>query len=112
MNDSGARVVPIDDDAMEPTLRKGDGVLVDPTVDRYVGEGLYVLGNEEHMRVYRVQPNIGGCLRLISDNKLYPGFTLSRAEFDDCVLGKVLALGVVLDHKGMEAIIKDGRLPS
>ena len=112
MNDSGARVVPVDDDAMEPTLRKGDCVLVDPSVDQYVGEGLYVLGNGAFPRTYRVQPNTGGGLCIISDNKLYAKFTFSHAEFNECVLGKVLALGVVLDHRRMEAVSRGGHLPA
>ena len=57
MNDHGLSVVPVEDDRMEPTLCRGDCVLVDPTVTRYMGEGLYVM-DKGYPAVYRADYSV------------------------------------------------------
>ena len=105
MNDQGHSVVPVEGDRMAPTLRHGDCVLVDPSVTCYSGAGLYVLDRHGDPAVYRADVSINGGFRLISDNKLYGGpEKITRADFDRGVLGKVIALGQVLDRAAMERL--------
>ena len=49
----GLRAFPVTGDLMEPTVRRGDFALVHP-VDRYIGEGIYVIG-ESDPSIYRVE---------------------------------------------------------
>ncbi len=49
---------------------------------------------------YRAQD----CLWLGSDNMVYPAHSCSRAEFAEGLLGKVVALGIVVDRGGFERL--------
>ncbi len=105
MNDRGLSVVPIEDDRMEPTLRRGDCVLVDPTVTRFKGEGLYVLDQNGYPAVYRADALTTRGIRMILDNPLYGSpYYVTPADFDKGVLGKVIAIGRVVDHAAMERL--------
>ena len=82
MNDRGLSVVPIEDDRMEPTLRRGDYVLVDPKVTRFMGEGLYVL-------------DCNGQLRTLSILKSLP---TSRRKQKQCRHLQFYFLGTMVDR--------------
>lgn len=90
------RIVPVDDDAMEPTLYRGDAVIAAP-VETYCGEGLYVV-DIGYPRLYRVQVNPAtGALVLRSDNRAYPSSEWPMEEFSELVMAKVGATVRVLD---------------
>ncbi len=107
MTQPGWAVVPIISENMEPTLRRGDAVLVDTKITEYSGEGLYVLDNGGEPLVYRL---MSSCqinkpeILLILDNKNYgPSEWVPREQANEIILGKVMALGVVVDRKLLEA---------
>lgn len=87
------RVVPIEGDSMDPTLYDGDAVGAVP-VDGYIGEGVYVIDNQGVLTVYRVQTDMcsPGQLLLLKDNKKAGRLEMSKVEFSEIVVGRVLVL--------------------
>jgi SOS-response transcriptional repressor LexA len=84
----GLRVFPIIGDRMEPKLRRGDFLLVQP-LERWSGAGLYVLDGPFGPDVHRVDV-AGGNVRLIPDNPRYNTFDVTREQFHAEVLGKAV----------------------
>lgn len=100
------RVHMVDGDGMAPELRGGrDYALIAP-VQSYRGEGLYLIEVYGGATLYRVQNILGGQLRLSMDNPVYTAsFTVTREQFEETVLGIVVAdIKVRDDHKLREAI--------
>jgi hypothetical protein len=91
---SRIRIAMVEGDNMEPTLRGRRDYVACAPIDHYDGEGLYLvdLHNCGIGTVYRCQGNgsLGG-IWLLSDNRTYSRHTLSRDEFDQLVLAKVVA---------------------
>lgn len=56
-------------DSMLPTFNNGDVLFVDPAVNRYDGEGIYVFTAADGLKVKRLQSLSNGSLKIISDNK-------------------------------------------
>lgn len=71
-NPSTLQAIEVEDDAMYPTLAKGDVVLIDRTVTSVAKDGIYALGVEGHTLVKRVSFNpIRKMLTITNDNALY-----------------------------------------
>ncbi len=70
----------VEDDAMVPTFRPGDVVLIDTRSRRFPGAGLYLLelGGEPVIRRIATLPD--GTLRLQCDNQAYLPVEVSEAE--------------------------------
>lgn len=83
------RLVPVDTDAMEPTLRKGDAVAVVPATT-LTADGLYVLDHSGAPRIYRCQADFRGGVHLLSDNKVYPTDHVPMDTFTAALLGKAV----------------------
>ena len=87
------QITPVGGDGMEPTLSARGYAIVQPA-DRWSGYGVYALlcrGDVTFRRCDLLLP--GKEIRLSLDNDAYPpdtDTTLSRAEFEDMVLGKVV----------------------
>lgn len=78
-------------DSMEPTFSGGDPLLVDTGVREIKIDAVYVLLRDDELFVKRVQRQLDGRLKIISDNKNYESQVLSNGErgsFD--VLGRVI----------------------
>lgn len=87
------RVMAVNTSNMAPTVRDGDYAFVSP-LNHYLGEGLYVvdLHGTNHPQIYRVQSYIGqDKIRLSLDSGHYSDVFITRAEFEQIVLGKVAA---------------------
>lgn len=88
--DKTARVLPIDDDTMDPTFRRGDAVAVLPC-NGFEYDAIYVLEVAERPRVYRCSNDFRGGITISSDNALHKvKMTVPRAVFDQSVLGRVV----------------------
>jgi signal peptidase I len=88
---------------MEPTLRRGDFVLVTP-VDDYVGEGIYALlhpGVGGDPEIYRVGYIGSSMFELFSDNKHYQRHQVPSKWFRSAVKAKVVAGVNVFDRRGL-----------
>ncbi len=93
--EDGLRVFPIIGDRMEPTLRRGDFLLIKPG-DGWHGDGIYILDGPFGPEVHRVDC-FGGKCRLIPDNGRYTTLDVPRADFMASVLGKAVFKVNVVD---------------
>ena len=90
-NLASLKVAVIVDDNMDPTLRKGDMVIVDTSVKTIHKEGIYVLEVNDQKFVKRAQMRLDGRLLLIDDNIHYGHLTLDQEQVNSIrVLGKCL----------------------
>jgi len=58
-------------DSMEPTLHDGDLLLVDTRIEKILDDSIYIIQDDHHLIVKRVQRALGGALAIISDNPRY-----------------------------------------
>lgn len=87
------KVVEVAGDSMEPTLYKGDHVLVDLGNRAIAQHGLFVLRLDESLMVKRVQKLFAtGTVRIISDNPKYDAEEISEDGRLD-VIGRVVWIG-------------------
>jgi phage repressor protein C with HTH and peptisase S24 domain len=78
-------------ESMVPSIRDGDLLLIDATVNRFRGFGVYVLEIAGERLVKRVQPKLDGTLALISDNAAYETEHIPPAQASDIrVVGRVI----------------------
>ncbi|MBI1234774.1 MAG: hypothetical protein GC208_09760 [Alphaproteobacteria bacterium] len=86
-------------DAMEPTYRRGrDYVMVLP-VDRYQYPSIYVIELCGEPIIRRVERRLDGRYEIMTDRKEYSNHFLTHQEFNDCVLGIVVADIKVRDER-------------
>lgn len=86
------RVHAVQSDAMEPALRGGRDYALLAPVTTYQGEGIYLLDDGLALDLYRVSNTLeGGELSLSRENPRYRTKTIGRDEFDERVVGIVVA---------------------
>lgn len=81
-------------DAMEPTLSSGDLVIVDRSVTTVSGSALYALESAGVVLIRRLDPRLGGGMRVIADNHRYPPQDVASEDLN-CfrLLGEVVWAG-------------------
>lgn len=80
-------------EAMEPTLRSGDLVLIDRRVGKVDQDGLYAV-RAAALEIKRIQKRPGGALRIGSDNPNCKSVTLTRAAAGHlAIVGRVVWFG-------------------
>lgn len=72
VNPEKARVMTAKGDSMEPTIRDGDVLLVDTSIDRVRDNALYIIVFEGLVFVKRIHVKMNGSILLLSDNERYP----------------------------------------
>lgn len=81
-------------DAMEPTLRAGDLLLIDRRVRRIAQDGLYAVQLTAGVEIKRVQKRAAGSVLLSGDNPRFQSLTLTRAAVKNIkLLGRVVWFG-------------------
>ncbi|MGD9476106.1 S24 family peptidase [Shinella sp. G-2] len=91
---SGAHILPIKGDSMEPTLRDGDVVIVDTTIDQVRDNAIYVIVYAGNLLVKRVSLMRNGSVTLVSDNPRHPPETVPPDEVPDLqIAGRVMWFG-------------------
>jgi phage repressor protein C with HTH and peptisase S24 domain len=81
-------------DAMEPTLRTGDLLLIDRRVGRIAQDGLYAVQLPDGVEIKRVQKQAAGSVLLSCDNPCFQSITLTRAAAQSLkLLGRVVWFG-------------------
>jgi phage repressor protein C with HTH and peptisase S24 domain len=94
INPASARILTARGDSMEETIRDGDVLLVDTSIDRVRDNSIYVVVYGDMVLVKRVHGRINGSLQLISDNPRYPAEEVSKAEVDQLqIAGRVAWYG-------------------
>jgi phage repressor protein C with HTH and peptisase S24 domain len=80
--------------SMEPTIRNGDNLLIDISSKDVQDGDIYAIRDGERLLIKRLQRQLGGHVRMISDNALYPMIEAPLAEVD--VVGRVVWRGSLL----------------
>ncbi len=81
-------------DSMNPTIRDGDMLLVDRTIDRVVNDGIYVVVAAGAVRVKRISIRQNGSVLLRSDNDRYEAETIPSDEVPSLIVeGRVRWVG-------------------
>jgi phage repressor protein C with HTH and peptisase S24 domain len=81
-------------DSMEPTIRDGDSLLGDSSIDRIVDNGIYIFVYAGTVMLKRLHIGLGGAVTMISDNPLYPRETIPKDRLEDLqVRGRVMWFG-------------------
>lgn len=94
INPHAARALTAKGDSMEPTIRDGDILLVDTSIDRVRDNALYVVVLGGLVLVKRVHVKRDGSLTLISDNSTFPPEDVPANETDDLsIAGRVMWFG-------------------
>ena len=94
INPASARILTARGDSMEETIRDGDVLLVDTSIDRVRDNSIYVIIYGDMVLVKRIHGRINGSLQLISDNPRYPAEEVSKGEVDQLqVAGRVAWYG-------------------
>ncbi len=94
INPNAATVISAWGDSMEPTIRSGDTLLVDNSIDRIRDEGIYVLVVNGLTLVKRLMMKTNGDLKLSSDNPQYDSETIKKKDLSDLhVAGRVMWFG-------------------
>tara|TARA_R110002020_G_scaffold34066_35_gene104000 strand:+ start:23385 stop:24104 length:720 start_codon:yes stop_codon:yes gene_type:complete len=94
INPASARILTARGDSMEETIRDGDVLLVDTSIDRVRDNSIYVIVYGDMVLVKRIHGRINGSLQLISDNPRYPAEEVAKAEVDQLqVAGRVAWYG-------------------
>lgn len=94
VNPVAARVITATGDSMEETIRDGDVLLVDTSIDRVKDNAIYIVNYGDVVLVKRVHRRFNGSLQLISDNPRYPSEDVSAGEVDlVSIAGRVMWFG-------------------
>lgn len=79
---------------MEPSIKRGDFVIVDTSQSRFIADGLYAVQYSNAVFIKRVQIHPGGKVELISDNPKYRPIQLDTCEFVEVIGRAVLCFNV------------------
>jgi phage repressor protein C with HTH and peptisase S24 domain len=86
-------IITVRGDSMEPTMRDGDTVLVDTSVNTIASDGIYTLKNDDGVQVKRLTVNPGTKkISVISDNTNYRTYDDIKPS-DLTISGRVVWLG-------------------
>ena len=94
VNPDRAHVLEVRGDSMEPTIRDGDMLLVDTSIDHVRDNGIYVVSHNGYVLVKRVQIALDGTVTLISDNAHYEVERVAPGDVENLqVAGRVMWFG-------------------
>jgi len=93
-NPDHLKIIQVNGDSMEPTLKDGDYVIIN-TTQKSANDGIYALIHDNSVIIKRVQFCLNGNIKIISDNPKYTSFTFKKEELQDLhiqILGKKVML--------------------
>lgn len=91
---SSLRVVAAKGDSMEPTVKNGDILLVDTSVESVSEDGIYLIEHDNDLRCKRLQSMIDGGVKIRSDNTRYETEIVPPGQTDMLrVVAKVVWIG-------------------
>lgn len=94
INPEFARILNVRGDSMEDTIKNGDVLLVDTSIDEFRDNAIYVIIHGEMLLVKRVHKRMNGTYQLISDNPRYPPEEVSEADVHQLnIAGRVMWYG-------------------
>ncbi|MBP7865989.1 MAG: S24 family peptidase [Acidobacteria bacterium] len=92
----GLRVIRADDDAMAPTILRGDALLVDTGQCPLVDGGVYLVRHAGEAQVRRLFSALGSRVRILPDNPQFSPAEGDRAGDAFGIVGRVLWIGRML----------------
>jgi phage repressor protein C with HTH and peptisase S24 domain len=94
INPNTARILTARGDSMEETIRDGDVLLVDTSINRVKDNAIYVVVYGDMVLVKRIHGRLNGSFQLISDNPRYPAEEVTPGEVDLLnIAGRVMWFG-------------------
>lgn len=85
------RITLVSDNAMEPTLKQGDVLLVDCGINTYTEDGIYIIESKAGRFIKRFHKNLDGTLTIKSDNPAHPQEIFSNIQDSGLnIIGKAL----------------------
>ncbi|MBF0584656.1 MAG: helix-turn-helix transcriptional regulator [Magnetococcales bacterium] len=89
-----AAIIRVDGDSMEPTLSRGDVILIDRRDTSFSRDAIYVFHWDDGLFVKRIQRANNSCFDVISDNPVYDKKLLTPVELENLrVIGRVMWVG-------------------
>ncbi|MEO5349783.1 MAG: helix-turn-helix transcriptional regulator [Magnetococcus sp. YQC-3] len=89
-----AAIIRVDGDSMEPTLSRGDVILIDRRDTSFSRDAIYVFHWDDGLFVKRIQRANNNCFDVISDNPVYDKKTLAPVDLENLrVIGRVMWVG-------------------
>lgn len=80
--------VKVQGDSMEPTIRDGDPVFIEPYKGDFANNRIYIIKRQDDVFVKRLKKAEGESYQIISDNLDYLPYTLNESEFQ--IIGRVV----------------------
>ena len=81
-------------DSMVPTIHDGDVLLLNMEYDRVSGDGIYVIRQDNQLIVKRLSVQVGGTIRVQSDNAAYETQEISmEVSANLAIIGRVVWIG-------------------
>ncbi len=81
-------------DSMEPTISDKDILLIDTRIDKITDDSIYIIRNDGHLAVKRIQQKFDGSIKIISDNKRYEEETIPKEIAEKIqIAGRVVWIG-------------------
>ncbi len=78
-------------DSMEPTIGDWTTLVINRTYNKPIDGRIFVIRQDSHLFVKRLQIQLGGSILLISDNPMYPPMQLSAADLQQVeIIGQVV----------------------
>lgn len=77
-------------DSMEPTLKNGDMILVDNNPFTQLKDGIYIINQDETIKVKRVEVLYDSIIKITSDNKIYEPYEIDYLKHSINFQGKVI----------------------
>lgn len=92
-NPDSLAIIRVRGDSMTPTIKPGEMIIIDKTVNSFITDGIYVIRLDETMIVKRIQILLGKKVNVISANQAYPPFQIDLANSEGLgVVGRVMAI--------------------
>ncbi|WP_052115962.1 S24 family peptidase [Gallibacterium anatis] len=84
-------LITVPTDSMEPTIKKGDLVFIDASINYYNTEGIYIFALNGATYIKRLMLLPTNVYKALSDNPLYPDFDIDGNLFDTAqIIGKFI----------------------
>lgn len=93
------KVMTVDGDSMSPTIRSGDRLFFDVSVQHFKVDGVYAFSFGPHFHVKRLQMQ-GMRLAVLSDNPAYENWYITEeTESNLCIMGKAMIHESIMYNK-------------
>jgi phage repressor protein C with HTH and peptisase S24 domain len=87
----------MDDDNMDPFIRRNELLIIDNSFKKIKGGGIYAFRNqEEKIKIRRIYEKLEGGIDILNDNRAYESYSITSQDLSEGglkVLGRVVFVG-------------------